>query len=222
MLTNGSGAYTAKVRPLKSAELDDVIERMVQRGSMLLKADIMNVLEEYQTAVETMVLEGTAVSTPLANYSTSIRGLFDGRRDVFDKERHELVARVNAGKRFRESIEKNGEVHKVSVSKRTPAPLEVIDETTGETDTVLTPGKIGRLLGEHLKFDEADQNQGLFIRNNGTTVRVTTIARNMPSELIFEVPETLVPGEHTLEVRAKLYGSNDVRSGELEFPVTVA
>jgi hypothetical protein len=39
---------------------------------------------------------------------------------------------------------------------------------------------------------------------------------------MFMVPDTLTAGEYTLEVRATIHGSTDVRTGALEAPLTVS
>ncbi|MFZ6009015.1 MAG: DUF4469 domain-containing protein, partial [Bacteroidota bacterium] len=57
---------------------------------------------------------------------------------------------------------------------------------------------------------------GIFFTDaSGQPVRVETIVRNMPSELIFIVPAGLAPGVHTVSVRTILKGTKDVREGYL-------
>ena len=65
-LTSDPNDYTAYVQPVDTVEMDDVIERMIQRGLTVVKADILSVLEDYYAAIESMVLEGMNVNTPMA------------------------------------------------------------------------------------------------------------------------------------------------------------
>ena len=51
--------------------------------------------------------------------------------------------------------------------------------------------------------------------------RVQVVARNKPGELIFMVP-ALLAADYTLEVRATVHGSEDVRTGALEATLTVS
>jgi hypothetical protein len=44
----------------------------------------------------------------------------------------------------------------------------------------------------------------------------------MPSKLGFRVPEGLESGEYTMEVRAKLQHTKDLRTGRLDTMLTVA
>jgi hypothetical protein len=47
------------------------------------------------------------------------------------------------------------------------------------------------------------------------------VGRNKPAELMFLIPEELLAGDYTLEVRAG-FGEDDVRSGALDAPLTVS
>jgi len=100
-LTSDPDDYMALVQPVGTAELEDVIERIVAQGSTVTRADIVSVLEDYHTAIENLVLEGVNVNTPGANYRVSIKGVFTGLTDGFDPNRHQVRAIVSAGRRFR-------------------------------------------------------------------------------------------------------------------------
>jgi hypothetical protein len=88
---------------------------------------------------------------------------------------------------------------------------------------VNTPGGMGQIEGHRLKFDPTDAAQGIFfIAADGTETQVAIVGRNKPADLMFMVPDTLTAGEYTLEVRATIHGSTDVRTGALEAPLTVS
>lgn len=221
-LTDDPSDYRAVVRPKSTAELEDVIERMVQHGSTVGKADILSVLEDYYSTVERMVLEGVNVNTPGANYRTSIRGVFEGLTDTFDPSRHQVRAVVNPGKRFRRAVEKRAQPVKKEPVRPAPTPLEYIDLSSGARDSVVTPGGMGQVTGRRLKFDPADAEQGIFfVAEDGTETKVDLVGRNMPADLMFMVPESLTAGTYTLEVRAVLRNRDDLRVGALEDPLTV-
>ena len=74
-LTSDPNDYVAMVQPTATATLDDAIERIVQSGSTVTRADILSVLEDFVQTVESMMLEGVNVNTPSANYGASIKGL---------------------------------------------------------------------------------------------------------------------------------------------------
>ena len=102
------------------------------------------------------------------------------------------------------------------------------DHRNGSPDTELAPGHNARILGNRLRFDLADPEQGLFIvpvdaaglLNPGEAVKVEEFTRVTPKEITFRVPDTLSPGLYKLEVRAK-YGKSGLRTDELEDVLTV-
>ncbi|MDR8392620.1 DUF4469 domain-containing protein [Aliifodinibius sp. S!AR15-10] len=92
-------------------------------------------------------------------------------------------------------------------------------DTNNET---LTPGYTGRLVGELLKIDPEDPDQGLFlVASDGAETEVEEFVENSPSELGFRVPDGLASGEYAMEVRAKLHNTNDLRTGTLNASLTV-
>ena len=102
------------------------------------------------------------------------------------------------------------------------------DHRNGSPDTELAPGHNARILGNRLRFDLADPEQGLLIvpvdavglLNPGEAVKVEEFTRVTPKEITFRTPDTLSPGLYKLEVRAK-YGKSGLRTGELEDVLTV-
>jgi len=182
------------------------------------------VLEDYHTAIENLVLAGMNVNTPLANYGASIKGVFNGPADSYDPGRHQVVGTVSPGKRFRKAIRERAQAAKGEALKPRPNPVDAerADVNSGTTNSVLTPNGMGQLVGHRLKFDPADAAQGIFfIAEGGGETRVAVVGRNKPAELMYPVP-ALAAGDYTLEVRAKVYGGEDVRAGALEATLTVA
>lgn len=221
-LTEAPDDYVAQVQAIGTAELEDVIERIIDQGSTVTRADIISVLENYHSAVERMVLEGLGVNTPTANFKASVKGVFDGLDDMFDPSRHSVRAVVSAGKRYRKAIEERARLVKQETIKPKPSPLSFTDTNSGARDTILTPGGMGQVLGHRLKFDPDDENQGVFlVPASGSETRVAVVGRNKPSDLMFMVPEGLAPGVYRLDVRATIFGGEEVRSGSLDAPLTV-
>ncbi len=222
-LTSDPDDYTALVQPTGTADLEDVIARMIQRGSTVVKADILSVLEDYHSVIESLVLEGMNVNTPAANYGASVKGVFDGQADSFDPSRHQPRATVSPGSRLRKAIRERGQAVKQEAVRPTPNPLEYTDVNSGERNSVLTPGGMGRVVGHRLKFDPADAKQGIFfVAEGGGAVRVDVVGCNKPGELMFLVPAVMASGDYTLEVRAVLPQREDVRTGALEATLTVS
>ncbi len=222
-LTTDPDDYLARVQPVGTADMEAIIERIIQQGSTVTRADIVSVLEDYHTAIENLVLEGMNVNTPLANFSVSIKGVFDGPTDNFDPSRHQLTPIVSPGSRLRKVLRERGRVEKQETVTPTPNPQVYTDMNSGERNSMLTPGGMGQVVGHRLKFDPSDPEQGIFfIAEDGTETRVSIVGRNKPGELMFLVPDGLAAGEYTLEVRAVLRKGKELRTGKLDAVLTVA
>ncbi len=217
------GYNTALVQSTGTAELEDVIKHIIQQGSTVTRPDIVSVLEDFFTAIESMVLEGMNVNTPSANYGASIKGIFDGQADGYDPSRHQIAPKVTAGKRYRKAIKEQAQAAKQEAVKPKPNPLEYTDINSGERNSVLSPGGMGQVIGHRLKFDPADPEQSVFFMapDGSSSTRVDVVGKNKPGELMFMVPDSLSPGDYMLVVRAG-FGEDDVRIGALETTLTVA
>jgi hypothetical protein len=217
---NGSEVYRAAIQKRGTIDQAGIIRMMIFRGSSINESDILAVLRDYFDAIYEALLNGNSVTTPLANVRLSIRGNFDDTQDTFDPQRHEIVALVNPGVELKQQIKSKAVVQKEESLKPLPNPVQFRNLSNGRETNELVPGKVAQVTGKRLKFDPADPEQGIFLLNNGSTVRVEPDGKISNSELVFMVPTTLVPGEYRLEVRAK-FGKSDIRSGRLAATLTV-
>lgn len=109
------------------------------------------------------------------------------------------------------SIESGGTLGKV-----TPQVDTVINRANGQLNHY-TPGKLVELVGENLRFDEADLTQGVFFKPGaGAEVRADTYGINDPATVDALVPATLA-GPLTLRIAAFINGS--VRSYTYTVPL---
>lgn len=53
-LTSDPDDYSAKVYPTCVANLEDVIDRMVERGSTVTRADILSVMDDFELALQSL------------------------------------------------------------------------------------------------------------------------------------------------------------------------
>ena len=219
-LTSDPDDYMALVQSSGTATQADIVDHIIQQGSTVTRADIRSVVEGIETAIIYFVLDGKNVNTPLANFSAGIKGTFDGKDDAFDSSRHQLRGTISAGKRYRKEIAGKGRTGKVEARVRTPNPEVYIDINSGQRNSMLTTGGMGQLTGHRLKFDPADEKQGIFfIAEDNKATRVEIVGRNKPGDLMFTVPN-LVSGDYRVEVRAII--GVQVRTGALLATLTVS
>ena len=214
------GSYMAKICNSESKELDDVIAYMVAEGTGLTRPQAYAYFEKLVQTFEYFLSQGHRINTPLLRVTPSIGGKMLGKRDVFDPTRHTLHIRSCSGTRL-SALENAIKTKKVKYRKALPNPEEFTDSVTGVANLSATPGDIGVLRGNLLKFDKDDLAQGIFfIAENDPTqeTRVSSYSGVKPAEVHCRIPN-LVPGSYRLVVRAFI--GNNIREGEMDNLLTV-
>jgi hypothetical protein len=220
-LTTDRNDYSAKVSPVRVVELNEVINRMVERGSTVTRPDILSVMDDFQEALQSLLEEGSNVNLPFANYSMSIKGVFDGQNDTFDSHNHQIMCRLHPGRDLKKFIAGNVSAIKEETIKPSPNLIDIIDVATGERNSILTPGNMGTIIGSRLKFNADSADEGIyFIDESNTESKAPFVGKNKPGELMFLIPENLTAGSYTLEVRASF--GDLIRSGQLSGTLQVA
>lgn len=214
-LTSDPDDFTAQVQSVGTISDESLIDDMTSRGSTLTRAEAKSFLEEYQLSIRKGLLAGYSINTSLFNISPSIVGVFNGKEDSFDATRHAVRVNVTPGIKLR-GMEAEFKPVKTETVKPIPSLLDFRDVASSLVNQVITPGSVGHLTGNRLNHDATDNQQGIFfVASDGTSVRVTTLVRHKPAELIFMIPSGLKPGNYHLEVRAVARNSKEVRTGRL-------
>lgn len=221
-ITDNPNDYRAVSRNASSYTIEDVYKQMTREGSTVTKAEALAVFEEITQAITSILQDGHSVVTPLVNISSSVTGVFDTEEDQFDSDRHQVQLNLNSGLRLK-NLPASIQPNRIEGSEPAPDIKYLHDNVSGTRSELLTPGGGARIKGSLLKFDEEDDQQGIFFVNtqDGTEQRVErALLRNMPKELIFTIPN-LAAGEYRLEVRSILNNMSTIRSGILSNPLTV-
>jgi hypothetical protein len=222
-VTSDPDDYSAAVQVVDSADLEALVRRMLERGSTTTRADILAVMEDAIGACEALLLDGMRVNFGgLVELFPRLRGVFNGVTDTFDPARHSVDVGANPGIRVRQTVRDQAGVVKDEAVKPSPNPLEYRDVGSDTTNDQVTVGNIGQLSGSRLKYDESQADEGVyFVATAGGETKVTTVQKNKPAQLVFLVPAGLVAGTYYLEVRARMRGGADLRTGTLDTVLTV-
>jgi hypothetical protein len=215
--------HRAVILKSRTFYFDDVVDRMVSRGSTITRAEVYAVFEELGLAIESIVKDGDRVVTQLFRIAPFISGAFENEEDNFDPARHEVNLKITPGDRFRETTSEIP-VEKIARSRQKPVLAQFKDNASDNLNTTITPGTACTIKGSLLKFDETDPNQGIFLIHTDTKVTrrvMGKLLRNKPAELIFNSPDDLVTGTYGLEVRTLLRRTRDIRYGALPYTLTV-
>src|SRR5699024_8370108 len=220
-LTDDPNDYMAVVQGQRTRTTEDIIDIMVRRGSTVNRADIRAVFEERREAIRELLEDGDTVETDLVRISPSIPGVFNSAADTFDPSRHHKALNTNRGSLIGE-VARNLSVEKVEAVTPRPNLQMLRDVSSGTSNETLTPGGPAELIGNRLKSDQENPEQGIFlIASDRSETRVETIIHNMPSHQIFMIPEGLASGGYPVEVRASQKNSDTIRSGRLEAVLVV-
>ncbi len=203
LLTPAPDDYMAQVTDVRSYTLNEIIDLMMDKGTTLTRADVAAVLQVYGEVCSSIVADGAALNTPLMNSALGITGVFEGAADSFDKKRHSVNLSLSPGTLLREAAAKV-KTEKTEGSNTSPYITAVTDIVSGKTNASLTKGGVVQLVGSRLKFEQKDEEQGIFfIPETGNAVRASVIAENKPARLMAIVPADLAAGSYYIEVRSK-------------------
>lgn len=213
----------ATPRPREIYSLKDFARRMEQvYGRRYSHNELETFFKCFSEEVERILQEGSSLHTPFMKISASISGKFTGLQDKFDPRRHKVEIKLNPGKRLK-AMATGIKTEKVLPSNPCPQISQVHDLVQDCKNTGLTIGQPVKLHGNHLKLDEADAQQGIFlISEEKQTFPITKVFHNTPTRLFFQVPEQLTPGNYKLEVRAKVGNSTQLRTGMYPNPLTLS
>lgn len=191
-------------------------EEIINLGTTVRPADVTAVLLALGDAVKARCAKGEAVTLPGFGIVSPHIGGYTNQAGEWEKGPD-----IYLSMRFDSSMLKTfkGDARLM----RTPAPkfhpsftryLGGILPT--QTEELLQPGGHGTLLGKHLKFDHAQEDEGLFIHPEtqpDVLIRITEIANHTTTRIIFRIPSTLDLGKkYAFKLFARTRGTNDLRS----------
>jgi hypothetical protein len=117
-----------------------------------------------------------------------ISGVFTSITDSFDPSRHSIRATLSPSLLLSEKMQKV-RLEKTLQPLPSPVILEFLNINTNTTNSVLTPGGIGQIVGEELKFNPDNPQEGIFfVAADGTETKVQIIASRTEGKLVFSIP----------------------------------
>ncbi len=157
--------YMANVISRGTFEHDYIIEVMLTRGSTVTRADILSVLSDYHDTIESFLQNGYNVKTPLANFSSSIRGIFNDYGEYYQEGRHKIYPVINPGKRLLRFYRERMKAHIVRPNQNIPRLNSFTDIVSGSKSKWITPGSMAEITGSLLKIDKESDTSGIFFIN---------------------------------------------------------
>lgn len=188
----------------KTMYLEDIIEDMISRGSTITKAEALATIEEFNRSVCNILSKGNSINTELFSVTHSIKGVFKNSKETFNPQKHVLNLNLRAGKRLLQTCQ-NIPVIKVDAVPSMPQINTLINLKNGDTNNSVNAGQMVSLRGKLLKISLDKPDCGIYlIDSNKAETKIPHLIKNAPSELMFFIPDHLVPGKYHLELRTYL------------------
>lgn len=221
-ITPDPNDQSARVVANAVLDMDGVIKAMLRQRPGLSEADLRAAVSLFFEVVSDEIANGNHVNLPLVNIKPSISGVFTSITDSFDSSRHVKRATVSNGLLLQQKMQQ-ATVEKIKQALPSPVLLEFSDVNTGTINSKLTPGGIGMVIGEELKFNPEGADEGIFlVKEGGNATKVTVLATRTEGKLMFSIPANLKAGSYLLEVRRAYTNANAIRTGSLLDTLTVA
>jgi hypothetical protein len=205
-LTSDSDDQIAIPTNVRSFTDDQIIERIMQRGTTLTRPDLLAGINAYREEHGYIVEEGNGFNTGLITAGPGILGKFNSVTDSFDRLRHKTHYSVNFSRTIQEKATKI-KMTKVQTPNTGPVIAAIRDSVSGLTDGTLSTGSVLDIAGSRLKlFPDLPDDGVYFIDAGGNEYKASTLVENKPSRLIVMLP-ALPSGSYTLEVRTHFINS---------------
>ncbi|MCL2132010.1 MAG: DUF4469 domain-containing protein [Lentimicrobiaceae bacterium] len=204
-MTDRADDYSAITHSTGSLDKEEIITRMLHKGTLTTRTDIVAVMNNFEEAIEEAMLEGYSITYPLFNTSFSISGVFESPTDSFDGNRHKLNINLTKGVRLRET-ERKVKFEKTTAATPLPTIQEVKDCMSGKVNELLTKGGVVELTGYSLKIEGDSPSCGLwFINAEKEEQKSSLVLENKPSRIMAMIP-VLAKGAYQIKIVTQFTG----------------
>jgi len=205
-LTERPDDYSAQTYASGSFDMEAIINRMLSRGTLVTRTDVIAVMNNFQETLVDIILEGGMINTPIFNTAFSISGVFESPLDSFDGNRHKLNVNLTKGTLLRDA-EKKVKFEKTTASVPQPTIQEVRDSVSGSVNEMLTPRGVIEVYGYNLKIIGDDPTCGIwFVFGENDEYKADIMIENKPSKIIAMIPD-LPGGECRIKIVTQYSGS---------------
>ena len=202
----------------------DILERMMKEITGLKEETLNHAVTLYNRIIMESLLNGYTINTGLFYASPSFQGVIEG--GVWDKEKNAIKVNFQQGKTLREEIAQT-KVDILGEKADIMYVVEVEDKKTGLKDGTASPGFGFVIKGRNLKVGGSNESVGVYLINESQSAEKLPdyqIIKNMPSELIIQIPSGLLDGAYTLRITTQWGHSSKKELKEprsVEIPLTL-
>lgn len=203
---------------------DGLIDRMATGRTTISRPDLAGAFQLLSEELHKAVAEGYIVKLPFGSFYLSASGTFDRLDEPFvygqPGTNHDLRLHFRANRTEEINIARDAHIQRQLYQDKTGPLLFSATSIQTEEELVATRGDFFRIEGNHLKFDKAKAELGVWFKN-GDEHRSAVYATINPGTVVAQIPPDLLPGQYTLIVRTSP-NDKDIKESRLSSPVSIA
>lgn len=211
--------FMSQVVSVDSVDEEALLERMAAAESRLDRATLAEAMQLLARTVSELVGDGYRVHVAgLAQFFPVMSGKFASSEDSFDPAKHEVGVAAAVGQRLIDEVKAQARLEKQKPVEQVPTPTFYSETGSQIASGHVIPGNIGTLHGRRLAFSRSAEDEGVFflsVENPKREIRARVYATVQPAEIVFQVPDGVSTGKWIIEVRARVRGGKQLRSGRI-------
>lgn len=195
----------------KSMDEDDLIKLAVSRRTDLSPTSLKSSMEILKDIAMEQIANGASVAFGLGYFNLGVNGVFFGDNAQWNADEHKLAVHVKPTAELRAAV-KSAVVDVRGMASIGTFINTVFDVSSGELNSILTPGGAVNLTGTKMKIAGEDPSNGVKLIDVATDTHIpidpSAIAINDPSKVTFVLPLDLEPGDYRLAITTQFSSAN--------------
>lgn len=188
--------------------MEDLIMRMVKRGTTLTEIDLSAVLMLFRSEIIRCLAEGTGVNVDdFFVIRPSVSGYFNSREDNYDPKRHRINAKICASRKLIKQLSDQARLEKISQPNKDPHIMRVHDQVSDTYNKQMTIGYVVMLKGQRLAFNREAEDEGVFLLSSdykrSMKINYMDVIANNKLRIIIPQKVTELGDEIYIEVRTR-------------------
>ncbi len=178
-------------------------------NSSFTEADYVGMLSVMETIVEKYLAKGYSVDLPFGTLRANATGTCGNIQDGFDitNRGHTVGILFNANEQTITNVRSKLEYKQIPPDLTMEAKIYRVtslnDDASENSSLSVKAGKTIRIHGRNLKFDIADENQGVFLENEGGLIRISAYSRRGTNVVDTSIPDDLAQGSYNVSIVTK-------------------
>ena len=208
--------YVAQTITAKIYNTDDVIRRMLGRGSTLTEPDLKANLSLLRQVIIDILSEGGTINIEdFLHFKFSISGVFERPTDSFDASKHTVNVNVNVSQRLIKELVNKANPIKVESTEKRPVIKMVHDLESDSLNKLVTNRNMVRIEGTNLAFDKDKEDEGIYIiaGDESKELKVKYKDKMSSTSMVFMLPDLISFSDKVyIEVRTRM-NTKTLRNG---------